>query len=817
MTTTKKAPAKTVKKAARKATGKAKGSDQRMAGCTVVFDTHLAKAKPDHLSLRVGQLGGSVLADVAADTTMVVHLRTRAPGKVVSKAKKLIEQGAAIEILTDHDFCSRYVLTVDEVVAMLNAGAGGVADLENLTRYHHPAAQFVIPPIENAKLAGMKLGGRYLRLTFDKCDLTGSELAGYLDRVTNCCLRQAHFEGAYIGNLEGSDLRESNIREVRCSNMSGTDLSKLDLHEVDWSQVDLSESKLTGANLASAVLARTNLSGAVLESADLSSADLSDAKLDHADLRRAKLRGTMLGGADLTGAMLDGADFTGANLASATLPEPIPDGVIGLDPQACADQKGRIDGPCLSALDAVSRSAKKLKTSARVKLPDGTDVALELDARGQSYVYTRARTKQRSEGATAESLTAAMLAMVRRYGHGQLAVDSISQQSGESPIKGKDLTRLVVDAWCESFGVASPHGNKTDGVASKTAALLADVASSEGMARLNETLAAMSGDDRSLNTADFGGQRVAGLRATGIDLSLCRFKQATLTDAVFTRCKLDHAVFESALLEGVTFDTCSMKGTNWSDAKVTGSAVRHCAVVGATLTNARFEEVDMTGSELDADAVRGAAFVRCDFSGANLSGLAKGAEFKGGRFDRATKLPPQFVIPADMDGPREADGSKIQSDESMDLTTFMSRLRATVHKRDLDKALQMLRKSTFHLYSMVDVDQVVSIVKSPSDPTRFYACRLGERVHSCGTQRLNPCSVCGRGPCKHMLVMIVGLARTGQVNLSKLDGWVQTSMPRYAEFDKDQLADLFLRYSNAQAGEIDWRPTETIPEDYYAI
>ena len=26
-----------------------------------------------------------------------------------------------------------------------------------------------------------------------------------------------------------------------------------------------------------------------------------------------------------------------------------------------------------------------------------------------------------------------------------------------------------------------------------------------------------------------------------------------------------------------------------------------------------------------------------------------------------------------------------------------------------------------------------------------------------------------------------------------------------------------LRYRGAQAGEVDWRPTETVPEDYYAL
>ena len=35
--------------------------------------------------------------------------------------------------------------------------------------------------------------------------------------------------------------------------------------------------------------------------------------------------------------------------------------------------------------------------------------------------------------------------------------------------------------------------------------------------------------------------------------------------------------------------------------------------------------------------------------------------------------------------------------------------------------------------------------------------------------------------------------------------------------DEDLAAETFLQYKGAQAGEIDWRPTETIPEDFYAF
>ena len=31
------------------------------------------------------------------------------------------------------------------------------------------------------------------------------------------------------------------------------------------------------------------------------------------------------------------------------------------------------------------------------------------------------------------------------------------------------------------------------------------------------------------------------------------------------------------------------------------------------------------------------------------------------------------------------------------------------------------------------------------------------------------------------------------------------------------MAATFLKYKGAEAGEIDWRPTESVPEDFYAV
>ena len=71
--------------------------------------------------------------------------------------------------------------------------------------------------------------------------------------------------------------------------------------------------------------------------------------------------------------------------------------------------------------------------------------------------------------------------------------------------------------------------------------------------------------------------------------------------------------------------------------------------------------------------------------------------------------------------------------------------------------------------------------------------------------------------CKHLLVLIVGLAKSGELDPNQIDTWIRLSKTNKPALDKDAMSETFLRYKGAEAGEVDWRPTETIPEDYYAL
>jgi hypothetical protein len=153
---------------------------------------------------------------------------------------------------------------------------------------------------------------------------------------------------------------------------------------------------------------------------------------------------------------------------------------------------------------------------------------------------------------------------------------------------------------------------------------------------------------------------------------------------------------------------------------------------------------------------------------------------------------------------------------------FFDRVRATVDRSKLDKALTMLRAERFQLFAEVHPDHVLGVVRSQSSATRVYSCRLAEDgKYACCTQNLITCVVSHVSPCKHLLVLVLGLVNAGRLEPETALGWLDAACRRGVEPgantpDKDLMTATFLRYKGVQAGEVDWRPTETIPEDFYA-
>jgi len=130
----------------------------------------------------------------------------------------------------------------------------------------------------------------------------------------------------------------------------------------------------------------------------------------------------------------------------------------------------------------------------------------------------------------------------------------------------------------------------------------------------------------------------------------------------------------------------------------------------------------------------------------------------------------------------------------------------------------LLKAERFQLFVDVTGDSLTGVVKSQSDPDLVYSCRLcSDGAFACCTQNLNPCGGLRGAPCKHLLVLVVGLAQASEIDAATVDNWLVASEAHKPALDKDAMSETFLRYKGAEAGEIDCRPTETIPEDFYAL
>ena len=136
----------------------------------------------------------------------------------------------------------------------------------------------------------------------------------------------------------------------------------------------------------------------------------------------------------------------------------------------------------------------------------------------------------------------------------------------------------------------------------------------------------------------------------------------------------------------------------------------------------------------------------------------------------------------------------------------------------LDKALAMLKADRFRLFAKVEADHLVGVVKSQSDPDLVYSCRLADGgTYACCTQNLNICGGLRGSPCKHLLVLIVGLTKAGELDPGRPTTGRRPAGARSPNSTRTRWPRPSSSYKGAEAGEVDWRPTETIPEDFYAM
>lgn len=156
--------------------------------------------------------------------------------------------------------------------------------------------------------------------------------------------------------------------------------------------------------------------------------------------------------------------------------------------------------------------------------------------------------------------------------------------------------------------------------------------------------------------------------------------------------------------------------------------------------------------------------------------------------------------------------------ESRGLGDLVIRMRSLTDAGRMKRALKMLKAQSFHLYLDATDEHLVGIVKSQTGASKFYSTRIHASgdYWCCGHDLADCMGMQGR-ICKHLLVLALGAVQTGEIDAATIEGWLATATHKSPKREEQAASDTILRYRSAEAGELDWRPAETTPEDFYAF
>jgi uncharacterized protein YjbI with pentapeptide repeats len=820
------------------------------------LDTQIRAYSRGQHAAKIRALGGLVQnqVDASLDYLVLAEARKGSPGKSVAERQAAKLTGASITTLYPDALGDLLLPTRDEALAMLRAGPTA-ENKRNFTtaQPHHKAGQQI--DLSGADFTGLDLSG----FKFYGCLLDGIIVAGArlddvhmmgpknVDFTRAASYKGLRFSDAEDCNIDGMELPELYVNSsLRCS-FRGAKLSEVrfnhatldgcDFSEADCSQGRFEQGKAKGLRAEKATFTGSNLkgtkwpvanlrgstftgarmdgmdlSGADLRECNLENANLSETNLKGADLRGANLRYATLSKADLTGAKVAGADFTGANLRDAV---GVP--VKGCPSLAAAVKVAPDKGPFLQQLEAGLKDAVEWELSFEVHSPTRGVWRYRLSQgryghRPYLRIHSPTTTKYDPDSNQVPDAFAALLDVAASYSDGVPQLDSVTLR----PVKlGKRLQQLALQAVCEAFGLPVPEG-KDVGKARQAARAAIHTQRDTIVAQLKQGGDAVEAWNKRPEVerkalGNFTGVDLAGASLTGINLYDADLSEANLTGAdlceadlrgaklrktILRKAKLRKAVFRMAHCpeadaEGIDLREADLNWTIWRGANLKNADLR-----GANLWFAKFQGADLTGAKLD------------------------GAKIRKVDYDSATKFPVGFKLNAQW-----IDKSKITTPavivappkEDLDFAAFYNKVSGLVDAARLSKAVAMLKAEKFQLFAEADADQVAGIVRSQSS-FGIYSCRLTRGGQfACATDGLNTCGGLKGAICKHLLVLILGLTKAGQFDPGMAHQWIQMSKQQRQTTDKNALAETLLKYKGVQAGEVDWRPTETVPEDYYAL
>ncbi|MBS0202291.1 MAG: pentapeptide repeat-containing protein [Planctomycetes bacterium] len=828
----------------------------KLAGKTIVFAGRFEKwgsLTQDSLQAQVTTEGGTVADKLAANTDFLVLKEITGASSHEKKVAQLNAKGASIAVLDAGQLHAMLTPTGDEVQAMLQAGPPGHSLLQQrlmrsgFSEYQATRTQrpFVARKVE---LKGLDLTSvplwcvdledsdlsnttnnintqreSYSIGTMTRCKLDGARIDMTVPDLLECSCRGADLSQCWVGFLQdksrcSSDFTDATLKGMHFTkcNLTGSTFDNADLTHVKLESVVATGVSFRGACLKSVEAKNAKFKGADFANADLSGSELVGANFDGCNLTQAKLCNATLMNASFIGANLDGADLTGANISQADFTGASTAGTIGL---STTPAKKLVIGPKLQELSDLCKQAKAFVTTMEIQASqERLRLRVELGGRIRASFSRDLWADTLSDWSQqAKTVADAMIAVVGMWPSAIPHPETVAATGTKVGLINRKLKQLAMEAWCETYGIDCPDEAglaqaARDAEADKDkvrGSILADLELADGVERWNAR------NNLDLQTIkSFPQAKLDGKILDGINFSSLHFENGN---------------FENASLVEADFDFGSYKNSNFRKAKLqfTGkwSHFENCDFTGADLTSANlssaylqlavFSKANMTGANLASAHVQGANLIGAKLNGSSL---------QGAEFDEATQFPKGFTIPETMVwkgtglDPRATAAVAAAAAGPIDLTQFMSIMEASVDRERMKKALSMLKAERFQLFAEATSDHLAGIVKSQNDPDLVYSCRLNkDGEFACCTQNLNPCGGLRGALCKHLLVLIIGITQAEEADPSMLNAWIASSRFKKPVLNKDQMSETLLRYKGAEAGEIDWRPTETIPEDFFAL
>jgi uncharacterized protein YjbI with pentapeptide repeats len=767
----------------------------------------------------LSDLGATVADRLSAKVDYVVLGK---PGsKTVEKqVRKLLAAGATFQVLTEKQLKKRIAPSLDYMETLLRKGAKGV---EQFNRWHVQYwMQDVLPRLKNLDLSGLNL--RQIcptyRRGFEGVNLTNTNLSEAVGlNVKNCVLDGANVAGAHFTAIKecsmvGVDftkvqhlphhLQKCNLSRAcfRGHHFWGPRFENSILDEADFSRAQGRNFRFAKASAVGAKFA-----GAVLINADFSGADLRRCDFRRANLTNAKLHRARVDGADFTGAVLSGANLNQVDVRKAK----------GLDLKST--QSHATAGSAVKEYIAQATSAKSSVITTIEVMREDELVTLRFTKSSTGF-ETNDDYRLFQERKPLKSGASLLCSLANCWHNATPDLASMDLYCSDPPISLKEMKQLALQMWCELFHLPVPSAAELSALRKEARANRARYVE-KWLTVLRDDSKGVEKWNRLVNSI----ARVACLKLLLVDLSNAKlrgleFAGWTCKDSNFAGADLTGARMNGSRFPGGNFARSKLVDLKASYTRFTQANLEGVDAHGASCIGASFQGTNCRDANLRAADLRWANLCGADLTGADLTN----ARLDRVAFDELTKFPQGFELPKKTRwkgiGPRPTGGAPAAVSVAGQLTadTFVQRLQQTTDSGKLKNALKMLKADRFKLYAQVDDEQLVGVVKSQTDSDLVYSCTLAsDGGFGCCTQNLNVCGGLNGSICKHLLVLIVGLAKAGELDPNVVDTWIVASQKQKPTLDRDAMSDIFLKYKGAEAGEVDWRPTETIPEDYYAM